>query len=254
MHGVPEVGAHAVVAMKGLGEDADGCPAIFVADPRAGGALGGAGHLAHPAIVHEHEGVGDDGDPAALGLREPEALEASLQTALHRRAVQARRLDVRGRDPAVAVDDELHRHLALDVGAPGELPLVAIPDLVHVPLDHRVDQALVEGTQDHRVSADAAESARTLRTEGAAAHSVAADAAATPLGTQALQAISRAASPEARAPRSEATSTHLGALGPNEAPDATGHVSVQVTDAEGAESTTSVRHQLAYRHLDAIDE
>src|SRR6266851_5795671 len=109
--------------------------------PRAAGLRRGCGSL---RAALEDVGVGHLHRPSPLRGRERPAPHVGDDAALHRLAAHGALLHQRVAHPAHAVDDEQHRHLAVQGRVLGELLLVAVLHLVVVALDDAVDQVARE--------------------------------------------------------------------------------------------------------------
>src|SRR6266849_9287704 len=113
--------------------------------PRAAGLRRGCGSL---RAALEDVGVGHLHRPSPLRGRERPAPHVGDDAALHRLAAHGALLHQRVAHPAHAVDDEQHRHLAVQGRVLGELLLVAVLHLVVVALDDAVDHVAREAA-DH---------------------------------------------------------------------------------------------------------
>ena len=124
--------------------------------------------------------------------------------------------DLLGVTFAVLRDHELDHHLPRQIrvaplldGA-GELALVAVADLVDVPPDHLIDEALVPGSQDDGIPADASDAA----------------------GGLGLPLVGRLSTVAALLLRAQAAASDLRALGADQAADAAVDVAVERRGAE----------------------
>src|SRR3990172_1348060 len=206
--------------------------------------------------VAQDPGIGDDGDAAALGLRELPGDDAAHDAAPDLVAGEGRIAgdQHRARGAAVGVDLPPDGDLAVELGVQGELLLVAVPHLVGVIADHLPDELGVDRAQDPGLAGGHVDVAVALRPEAAHARPVPAEAAAAPLGADpadadglALAAASRAGALQPQPAHAVAVADH----GPEHVADRALEIAAQAALPEDGGEAASRAPSLAQRREQA---
>src|SRR3954463_3828504 len=204
---------------------------------RMPGSLYPSRRLSRPLLpgLLEEERIGHHHHAAALGLGEHPGADAAGHAHLQLGVADGGLGHRRGRHRPDRGDDELHRHLALEVGEAGQLRLVAVPDLVAVRTDDLADQLLVQRAHDLRVRGGDADVRDLLAAQHAHAVAVGAGAAAAALGADGADAdgVAHAAAPAAGAAQAEAAEAlGVARAGAEQAAHGRGQLTAQAVGAE----------------------